>query len=355
MLNIGKLVAGPGAGRYYTDQVARGQEDYYAGEGEAPGVWTGGGAAALGLSGQVSEKGIVRLLEGRDPASEILIRRPGGNHAIAAFDLTLRAPKSVSILCGIAESKIACEVVAAHEAAVAQAMEYMEREACRIRRGAGGCTVSKGRGFVAAAFRHRSSRAGDPQLHTHLVLANASQGADDRWTALDGRALYRHGKTAGFAYQAALRAESRSPAARRSGSLCGMAQFRRASALLVACSRSAAALSSSRGARPHRIDVRADLRQALGAGAVPTPRTVATLTDQSRLEQDPQVLRHGLARHVEPPGDVACRALVIRQQREQLATPRLSQHLEDVDHRSQEYSCASFRLRSSLERARNGL
>ena len=59
-----------------------------------------------------------------------------------------------------------------------------------------------GRGFVAAAFRHRSSRAGDPLLHTHVVVANATQAADGRWTALDGRELYRHAKTAGYLYQA---------------------------------------------------------------------------------------------------------------------------------------------------------
>jgi hypothetical protein len=60
---------------------------------------------------------------------------------------------------------------------------------------------------VAAAFRHRSSRAGDPLLHTHVVVANATQGEDGRWTALDGRELYRHAKAAGYLYQAALRAE----------------------------------------------------------------------------------------------------------------------------------------------------
>jgi hypothetical protein len=76
MLNIGKLATGPGAGRYYVDQVAQGREDYYSGEGEAPGVWQGGGAAALGLSGEVSEQGIVRLLEGRDPATGELLGRP---------------------------------------------------------------------------------------------------------------------------------------------------------------------------------------------------------------------------------------------------------------------------------------
>ncbi len=207
MLNMSKLAAGPGAGRYYVDRVAHGREDYYAGEGEAPGTWMGGGAAMLGLAGEVSEQGIVRLLEARDPATGELLREPVSSGAVAGFDLTFRAPKSVSILFGIAEPEVAREVVAAHDAAVAEAMAYMEREACRARRGRGGAVVIEGRGFIGAAFRHRSSRAGDPQLHTHVVIANATQAADGRWTALDGRALFRHAKTAGYLYQAVLRAE----------------------------------------------------------------------------------------------------------------------------------------------------
>ncbi len=63
-----------------------------------------------------------------------------------------------------------------------------------------------GGGLVGAAFRHRSSRAGDPQLHTHVVVANAAQDPDGRWSALDGRHLYAQARTAGFLYQAELRA-----------------------------------------------------------------------------------------------------------------------------------------------------
>ena len=126
---------------------------------------------------------------------------------MAGFDLTLRAPKSVSIVFGVAEPEFAQRIVCAHEQAVAQAIGYLERDACWTRRGAGGVIQLPGRGFVAAAFRHRSSRAGDPLLHTHVVVANATQAEDGRWTALDGRELYRHAKTAGFLYQAALRAE----------------------------------------------------------------------------------------------------------------------------------------------------
>ena len=83
----------------------------------------------------------------------------------------------------------------------------MEREACRARRGRGGAIVVQGQGYIAAAFRHRASRAGDPLLHTHVVVANATRAADGRWTALHGQLLYRHAKTAGFLYQSVLRAE----------------------------------------------------------------------------------------------------------------------------------------------------
>ena len=207
MMSIGKLAAGPGAGRYYIDQVAQGREDYYAGEGEAAGVWLGTGAAWLGLTGEVGEEALARLLEGRDPSSGLLLRPLRSSSPVAGFDLTLRAPKSVSILFGVAEPAIAPQIVHAHGQAVAQAIGYLEREACWTRRGAGGVTRLPGRGFVAAAFRHRSSRAGDPLLHTHVVIANATQAEDGRWTALDGRELYRHAKTAGYLYQAALRAE----------------------------------------------------------------------------------------------------------------------------------------------------
>ena len=83
----------------------------------------------------------------------------------------------------------------------------MERQAAVTRRGAGGVHRIPGRGLIAAAFRHRTSRAGDPQLHTHVLVANLTLGADGRWSALDGRGIYAHAKTAGYLYEARLRAE----------------------------------------------------------------------------------------------------------------------------------------------------
>ncbi len=113
----------------------------------------------------------------------------------------------MSVIWGLGDEDTATAVVAAHEAGVDAALEYLESHACQVRRGHYGLDVQDASGFVAAAFRHRTSRAGDPALHTHVLLSNMAEGPDRRWTALDTRALYAHGRTAGFIYQAVLRHE----------------------------------------------------------------------------------------------------------------------------------------------------
>ncbi len=97
---------------------------------------------------------------------------------------------------------------AADAAAVAASLGVLERVACRVRRGQAGHSVVDAQGFVAAAFRHRTSRAGDPHLHTHVVIANLAHApSDDRWTALDGRPLYSWLSPVGQLYEAHLRWE----------------------------------------------------------------------------------------------------------------------------------------------------
>ena len=56
-------------------------------------------------------------------------------------------------------------------------MDQLANEACFARRGADGQTLIEANGFIGAAFRHRTSRAGDPQLHTHVVVPNLVQGS----------------------------------------------------------------------------------------------------------------------------------------------------------------------------------
>ena len=111
------------------------------------------------------------------------------------------------MLFAVAEPGVRALVRDAHDHAVREALGYVERSAASVRRGHAGAEVLPANGLVAAAFRHRTSRAGDPQLHTHLLVANLGQGPDQRWSALDGRRLYAHARAASFLYQAVLRAE----------------------------------------------------------------------------------------------------------------------------------------------------
>jgi conjugative relaxase-like TrwC/TraI family protein len=197
VLSIGKVGGGQGDPRYYIDCVAQGKDDYYTGHGEPQGHWEGSSANARGLTGGVGDEEFLGLLT--EPSTTAT--RP---KTVLAYDLTFSAPKSVSVVYGIGDRPVAGVVRKAHDEAVREALGYLERHATWTRRGKDGKHLLRGDGLTVAAFRHRTSRAGDPQLHTHAVVANATS-AEGRETALDGRALYAHQRTAGFLYQAALR------------------------------------------------------------------------------------------------------------------------------------------------------
>ena len=205
MLSIGKL--GLGQQRYYEQQVAEGRDDYYSGRGEAPGEWRGVGAGRLGLRGRVDAGQFNALLAGADPRDPSLgLRASNSAPAVAAFDLTFSAPKSVSVLYAIAPGEVSAQLVDAHERAVGSALAFLERDALFVRRGKGGYRFEHAGGLIAASYRHRMSRALDPQLHTHVVAANLAVGEDGRYTALHHPSLYRAARTAGYIYQAELRA-----------------------------------------------------------------------------------------------------------------------------------------------------
>ena len=204
-MNIGRMA--PGSQDYSLNTVAHGVEDYYLGKGESPGRWLGRGFEPLGLDGHVNAGQLNAVLAGQDPATgELLARHPA--RKVPGFDLTFRAPTSVSLLWALGDEQIAARVQAAHDAAVDAAVGYLERDAGRTRRGAQGAERVGIDGFVAAGFRHRTSRAGDPLLHTHVLVANLARTSDDGvWRTLDSRALFAHARTAGFLYQAHLRHE----------------------------------------------------------------------------------------------------------------------------------------------------
>jgi conjugative relaxase-like TrwC/TraI family protein len=206
MLSLGVLA--PGKAQYYLDTVASGVEDYYTGAGEAPGQWVGRAAALLGLEGEVVGDDLHAVLASRHPDTGDRLTRAQGAPKVPGFDATFSAPKSVSLLFAIGSPEVSNEVRNAHDTAVDRALEVLEDETARARRGKGGLTQVGADGFVATAFRHRTSRAGDPQLHTHVLIANVVHCPDDdRWSALDARPLFGWAKTAGYLYEAQLRAE----------------------------------------------------------------------------------------------------------------------------------------------------
>lgn len=247
----------PGSGyRYLLKSVVASDGDrslstpltrYYAEAGTPPGRWLGSGLSGLGdgqlvADATVHEAQLALLMGmGRDPITGDQLGRAfldygdaetridrriaalpddlpavdrdaavaeieaeeairSGRRPVAAFDFTFSVPKSVSVLWGLADADTQAMIVEAHHAAVAETIDYLEREvaatrqgtAVRERDGSGGAVAQvKVDGVIAAAFDHYDSRAGDPQLHTHVVLSNKVRASSDgRWRSLDSRPIH---------------------------------------------------------------------------------------------------------------------------------------------------------------------
>ncbi len=202
MLRMAKVRAGGHA--YYLEAAGVGAVRGM----EAPGRWLGTGSGALGLHGVVEASALGAVLGGDDPVTG---RRLGPWHdrvTVAAFDLSFCAPKSVSLLHALSPPDVAAEVHEAHGQAVAAALDYVERRALAVRRPVQGTPVPVPVHAVpAAGFVHRVSRALDPHLHTHVVMANLGRDDAGRFSAVDGRGLYAHAGAVDALYHAHLRHE----------------------------------------------------------------------------------------------------------------------------------------------------
>ena len=215
---------------------------YYNAEGTPPGRWLGAGVATLGgarisVGDQVSEAQLQLLVGmGRDPitgeplgraypeyrtvaerieartgeldpslgpvsraeavaAIETEEAERGARRAVAGFDFTFSIPKSASVLWAVADAGTQTLIADAHHAAVAEVVAFMEREVAATRTGATGRDGAVAQvdvaGLIATAFDHYDSRAGDPHLHTHVVISNKVQTVlDGKWRALDGRPMH---------------------------------------------------------------------------------------------------------------------------------------------------------------------
>lgn len=181
---------GPGAGRYYADSPQ-------------VGTWVGGGAQALGLTGPVDPGDLADVLGGRHPGAGP-IGDPRHPRRRAGWDLTFAAPKGVSVVAAVAGGAAGRALGDAHRGAVDEAIGFATRHACWVLRGEAGFEQA-GAGMVAARFDHTTSAAGDPHLHTHLLLVNALRAGDGRWSAVATSPLWRSERELAAVYRLGLR------------------------------------------------------------------------------------------------------------------------------------------------------
>lgn len=185
---------------YFEEHLSVG--DYYT-EGESiSGYWLGRGASMLGLVGDVKQDAFLCLCDNLHPGTgELLTQRrkttrraadeSGVEQEVANrrvfYDFTISPPKSVSIVALIGGDK---RIVDAHNRATKTAMTELERFAETRVRGGGECSDRPTGNVVGAVFRHDTSRALDPHLHSHCILFNATfDPVESRWKALQNHEM----------------------------------------------------------------------------------------------------------------------------------------------------------------------
>ena len=222
MLSIAKLSIGQGY-RYLMDSIARGDgasqpgsalTRYYAESGTPPGRWKGAGLCDVGdgvgiaPGSEVSEEQLWNLLgliadpiTGKSVGQAIGRPKSGvgkgddspspGAKPVAGFDLTFSPPKSVSTLWALADEATRATIYACHQRAIDLTLHYAEAHIIHSRSGKNGVIQEDVRGVSAPSFTHYDSRAGDPQLHDHVILWNRVKSVSDgKWRTIDGAGLY---------------------------------------------------------------------------------------------------------------------------------------------------------------------
>ncbi|WP_298341823.1 MobF family relaxase [Ferrimicrobium sp.] len=222
MLSIAKLSIGQGY-RYLMDSIAVGDGGcdpgsaltrYYAESGTPPGRWKGAGLGDLGdgvgleLGSEVSESQLWNLLgliadpitgesvgqaipRPKSVVGEGVSSAASGAKPVAGFDLTFSPPKSVSTLWALADEATKATIYACHERAIDLALAYAEAHVIHSRSGRNGVLQEDVHGVSAASFTHYDSRAGDPQLHDHVIVWNRVKSVSDgKWRTIDGAGLY---------------------------------------------------------------------------------------------------------------------------------------------------------------------
>jgi DNA primase catalytic core len=236
--------------------------------------------------------------------------------AVAGYDLTFSPVKSVSTLWAVAPREVAEVIEQAHADAVADVLGWIEDHATFSRTGRHGVAQIDVRGLLAASFTHRDSRAGDPDLHTHLAISNKVRALDGRWLALDGRPLYASAVAASERYNTRIEAFLIERLGVRFAERPGSEPGKRAVREIVGIDGPLPRLWSSRRAA---IDTR---RAALATtfqadhGRPPTTREAIQLAQQANLET--RQAKHEPRTHAEQRATWRAEALAILGDEQQL-------------------------------------
>ena len=185
----------PNAKEYFKEHLCVG--DYYTEGQQVLGQWYGQGAEKLGLSGVTRQDDFVSLCENLHPQTRerLTVRKkttrleigPDGQPHQSTdrrvfYDFTFSPAKSVSVAALVGHDP---RIVEAHKQAVTAALNQLQTFAATRVRKDGQCTDRATKNIVAAVFRHDTSRALDPQLHTHCIVFNATfDPVEARWKAL---------------------------------------------------------------------------------------------------------------------------------------------------------------------------
>ncbi|NKX28707.1 AAA family ATPase [Rhodobacteraceae bacterium R_SAG6] len=190
MLSISPVSAGAAASGYYK------QEGYYkegSDEGKQAATWFGKTAEELGLNGFIDDKQFAQFLDGESPDGELMGRHINGERKHRpGIDLTFSASKSASVAAFVIGDQ---RVIDAHDAAVRTAMKVVEERFVKTRfQQDGEITTKNAEGIIAGIYRHDTSRALDPNLHSHAVITNIAKNEEGGYTAIRNEDIYNNRK-----------------------------------------------------------------------------------------------------------------------------------------------------------------
>src|ERR1017187_6555427 len=208
MISIGKLTSVEQAVRYLREAVAQQQLEYYTARGESPGRWTGRGAEALGLRGEVTDPDFAAVLAAPHPRTGEGLGKHWRRQTVVAFDVTVSAPKDVSILYALGDERTRSTILRIHGEGVQAAADYLQANAGWARQYTPDVKTTEAvrAKLVMPQFVHRTARpvtdpttgsvTVDPQLHTHITVPTWVQRPDVTWTHLPSEPLYQHASAA---------------------------------------------------------------------------------------------------------------------------------------------------------------